>query len=196
MFSDFRSEYRVYRLTKVGMSWFPKPVRTAVRRASSGARPAIRHFRAFRGCFGFPSSRRQFTGMNRHSRMGICAAEIGATMINSGQRGTRIRSPVRLHPARTDSSVEGAHDLEMNPRHGRPIRSRSHAADRASCKVACCKLLAGSPFSSPFHRGRRGHEPDDRHSVRALILISVLGLFMFIWAQMNGLMHAGPDAAA
>jgi cytochrome c oxidase cbb3-type subunit I len=26
-------------------------------------------------------------------------------------------------------------------------------------------------------------------------LISVLGLFMFIWAQMNGLMRAGPDAA-
>ena len=26
-------------------------------------------------------------------------------------------------------------------------------------------------------------------------LISVLGLFLFIWAQMNGLMHAGPDAA-
>src|ERR1700676_385813 len=26
-------------------------------------------------------------------------------------------------------------------------------------------------------------------------LISVLGLFMFIWAQMNGLMHAGPDAS-
>jgi len=26
-------------------------------------------------------------------------------------------------------------------------------------------------------------------------LISVLGLFMFVWAQMNGLMRAGPDAA-
>jgi hypothetical protein len=26
-------------------------------------------------------------------------------------------------------------------------------------------------------------------------LISVLGLFMFIWAQMNGLMRAGPDAS-
>ena len=26
-------------------------------------------------------------------------------------------------------------------------------------------------------------------------LISVLGLFMFIWAQTNGLMQAGPDAA-
>lgn len=26
-------------------------------------------------------------------------------------------------------------------------------------------------------------------------LISVLGLFLFLWAQMNGLMRAGPDAA-
>ena len=26
-------------------------------------------------------------------------------------------------------------------------------------------------------------------------LISVLGLFMFLWAQMKGLMRAGPDAA-
>ena len=26
-------------------------------------------------------------------------------------------------------------------------------------------------------------------------LISVLGLFLFIWAQMNNLMHAGPDAS-
>ena len=26
-------------------------------------------------------------------------------------------------------------------------------------------------------------------------LISVLGLFLFIWAQTNGLMRAGPDAA-